>query len=246
MNTVQAHYDRHLGTRYPWMAGGIAEAIGRGAIEIDKFLQMSSPPGLAVDLGAGFGAHAIPLAERGFDVLAIDTCGTLLDELRTRGADLPVTAIQCDLRFFSRYLPRQADLVLCMGDTLTHLPNLVSVEKLIADVSANLAAGGEFMVTMRDYSCPLEDEYRFIPVRSSATRIFNCFLEYTKDHVNVHDIIHEWDGGKWDTSISVYQKIRIQPSWLRETMEKSGFTVTCTPAGGGMLFIRASRFCEHD
>lgn len=47
------------------------------------------------------------------------------------------------------------------------------------------------LLSFRDYSVPLQDEKRFIPVRSDEGRILTCFLEYSEDSVLVHDILHE-------------------------------------------------------
>ena len=66
------------------MVGGIASAFEWGAAELDTIGATPSSSGVAVDLGAGFGMHAVPLARRGFNVLAIDSCAELLDELNVR------------------------------------------------------------------------------------------------------------------------------------------------------------------
>ena len=59
VTAVAAHYDSHLAPIYLWMAGGIEQALTSGAGDIEG---LACPGGLAVDLGAGFGMHAIPLA----------------------------------------------------------------------------------------------------------------------------------------------------------------------------------------
>jgi len=58
---------------------------------------------------------------------------------------------------FEAHLTDQPDLVLCMGDTLPHLPDRRSVTELIERVAARLATGGRFLVSFRDYST---DVYR--------------------------------------------------------------------------------------
>jgi hypothetical protein len=68
MSPVSEHYEKLLAPVYAWMLGGADAAFARGASELASFLPKG---GLAVDLGAGFGAHAIPLARAGWRVLAI-------------------------------------------------------------------------------------------------------------------------------------------------------------------------------
>lgn len=240
MTSVQDHYDRHLGPVYTWMAGGIESALERGTAELDALGATPSGSGVAVDLGAGFGMHAIPLARWGFTVLAIDSCTALLDELRAQQGTLPIKTVKNDLQSFQRHLSGQAELVLCMGDTLTHLEDKASVEQLIATVSAELSVGGRFVTTLRDYSTSLKAEQRFIPVRSDENRILTCFLEYTDSHVTVHDILHERDGSLWKLSVSNYKKLRLSPAWLMSSLRANGFTVDHEPGASGMV-----RFVAH-
>jgi 2-polyprenyl-3-methyl-5-hydroxy-6-metoxy-1,4-benzoquinol methylase len=71
VTTVSEHYARHLGPVYTWMVGDIDAAFARSDGELEALDLALSAGGSAVDLGAGFGLHAIPLARRGFSVVAI-------------------------------------------------------------------------------------------------------------------------------------------------------------------------------
>jgi SAM-dependent methyltransferase len=226
MASVEEHYDKHLAPVYAWMVGGIAPAFERGAAELEAIGAIPSGSGVAVDLGAGFGMHAIPLARRGFDVVAIDSSTVMLEELSLEVGDLRVRAICDDLLSFPRYLSTQPELVLCMGDTLTHLPDEEYVERLIATVRESLAEDGRFVMTLRDYTMPLTGNQRFIRVRSDEHRIFVCFLEYSDTRVRVSDILHEREGSQWKMSVSSYDKLRIMPEWLDDRLRRSGFRVT--------------------
>lgn len=241
MASAREHYDQHLGPIYSWMGGGIESAFERGAAELDMIGATASSAGDAIDLGAGFGMHAVPLARRGYNVLAVDTCAPLLEELRVRTDGLPVRSVQDDLNSFSPHLSRKADLVLCMGDTLTHLTDEASVEELFATVSSTIRVGGRFVITLRDYSTPLVAEHRFIPVRSDENRILTCFLEYRDSHVRVHDLLHERDGSHWSLRISSYDKLRLSPDWLTHALKEVGFKVSREAGLAGMIRLVADR-----
>jgi SAM-dependent methyltransferase len=240
MAAVTEHYATHLGPVYAWMAGGVEAAIARGAKEIETLGLLPRLTGQAVDLGAGFGMHSIPLARRGFSVLAIDSCGELLQTLRQEAGDLPIRTVEGDLLAFGRHLDGLSEIVLCMGDTLTHLPDFATVNALFDSAARQLCAGGKLVLTFRDYSTPLRGEQRFIPVRSDAGRILTCVLEYEDQHVVVQDLLHEFDGTVWRQRVSSYRKLRIEPSMVVAALESLGFTVQRSAGGAGMICLVAS------
>jgi SAM-dependent methyltransferase len=235
MSSVQEHYDEHLGPVYAWMVGGIEPALERGAAELDAIGATPSGSGVAVDLGAGFGMHAIPLARRGFDVLAIDSSAVMLEDLSRQAVDARVQVICDDLLSFPQHLSAKPELVLCMGDTLTHLPDEEYVERLITAVRTSLPEDGRFVITLRDYTTPLTGNRRFIPVRSDDHRIFVCFLEYSDTRVRVSDILHQRKGSQWTMSVSSYDKLRILPEWLDDRLRRIHFAVTRDAGASGML-----------
>jgi hypothetical protein len=241
MAIIQEHYDNHLGPIYTWMHGGTDTAIASGAADVAKIAESLSRTGLAVDLGAGFGMHAIPLARQGFRVVAIDTCAALLEELRSHQDNLQIETVHDDLQSFRQYLPQPPLLVLCMGDTLTHLPDHDSVTRLIGAVSSEMETGGHFVITLRDYSTALTGEQRFIQVRSTERRILTCFLEYTASHVTVHDIVHEWNGTRWTMAVSAYRKLRLSPVWLVNALKVNHFAVEQRIGMSGMVHLTAHR-----
>ena len=62
---VKDHYANFLGPVYSWMVGDPEVAIIRANAELDAIGIPVNAAGTAVDLGAGFGTHALPLARRG-------------------------------------------------------------------------------------------------------------------------------------------------------------------------------------
>jgi SAM-dependent methyltransferase len=241
MTSVAEHYRSHLAPVYSWMAGGFDAAIGRGESEIGAIFPDLSNVGHAVDLGAGFGMHSIPLARRGCSVIALDSSRYLLEELKARAGILPITAVEDDLLAFQRYLDRPADVIMCMGDTLTHLPDPAAALQLFALAAASLRPGGQFILTFRDYTHALVGSGRFIPVKSDADRILTCFLEYAVDHVDVHDMLHERNVGIWQLKVGTYRKLRLDPQWVSASLHGRGFSVCTEPGPAGMVRVIAAK-----
>lgn len=238
MSSVEQHYDTLLAPIYLWMAGGIENALVLGASDV---ADCGKQGGLAVDLGAGFGMHAIPLARMGYRVVAVDSSAFLLEQLRSFGEGLPIKTVAGNLLQFPKHIAadQKADLIVCMGDTLTHLPNREDVASLARLAGTSLAPGGRFVATFRNYvDLPIGDK-RFIPVRSDASRIHTCFIEEAGDAVCVHDILHEKQDDKWSMRVSSYKKLRLAPESVREDFAEAGLAATVGAGPRGMVKLVA-------
>jgi SAM-dependent methyltransferase len=238
MASVRDHYNRHLGPIYSWMAGEFESASQQSAAIFDELDLRSSNNGIAVDLGAGHGLQSIPLARRGFNVFAIDQYAPLLAEMSTYAVGLAITPIVADIQSFKAHIPGKAEVIVCMGDTLTHLPSFQSVETLIKDAAAMLNARGLLICTFRDYvSAELEGNARFIPMRSDDQQILTCFLEYEPQTVRVHDILHKKQGAAWESTVSSYKKLRLSQEWVTALMMKMGFQIIRQAVDRGLITL---------
>ena len=241
MATAEEHYEDHLAPAYAWMAGGCDVALRAGSAEIEALELPVAPGALVVDLGAGFGMHAVPLARKGARVVAIDSSAELLRTLVELRDGLPIEAVRDELLEFRRHITRAPCAILCMGDTITHLPDLGAVDSLLGHAAAALAQAGTFVVTFRDYSVPLAADKRFIAVRSDDTRILTCFLEYEDAIVRVHDILHERTTEGWQTRVSHYPKLRLSPQYLMGRLDANGFSVRREAGLNGMVRLVARK-----
>lgn len=238
MASVTEHYEALLAPVYSWMVGGTEAAIEIGQTDLAPVLSNGN---FAVDLGAGFGMHTIPLARSGWRVLALDSSPILLSQLSSLAEGLPVRSCCGSLLNFAEYLSNgeRPDLVLCMGDTLTHLETPGDIATLSRTVAAHLSPHGRFVATFRDYSRLPSGQSRFIPVRADEDRILTCFLEEFEHHVQVHDLLHERIQGKWVTKVSSYRKLRLAPEAVRQAFLAAGLKAVIEPGPRGMVMLVA-------
>ncbi len=240
MNPAEAHYDRLLGPVYTWMAGGFDAAAERNRQQLAALGLARWPRGLAVDLGCGSGFQSIPLAEAGYRVVGIDWCEPLLAELRARTGTLTVRGVRDDLANFAAHCDAAPALIVCMGDTLTHLPSVEAVAAMAYDAARVLAPGGRLVLGFRDLAThELKGTQRFIPVRSELDRIFTCFLEYRPDFVEVNDLLHERTGGDWKLSASSYRKLRLDATRVAGLLGNAGFAIEHSTTDQGLVRIVA-------
>ncbi|WP_167471934.1 class I SAM-dependent methyltransferase [Nocardia arthritidis] len=246
--TAADHYERLLAEHYTWMLGGDVEAVAAAQAELLRRLGLGAESGAtAFDLGSGCGPQTLALAELGYTVTAVDTSAALLDELtelaERRGIAADIRPVHRDIRGTLPELAAAGSVaaVVCMGDTLPHLPERADVPELIANVAEALRPGGSFVVTYRDLTAELDGANRFIPVRGTADRVLTCFLDYVdEDTVMVHDLLHTRDGDGWRFAAGSYPKLRLSPRWLAEQCRKAGLDIRHDEVGpGGMRILHA-------
>jgi SAM-dependent methyltransferase len=241
MSDVQGHYRSLLAPIYSWMVGGAESAFERGAEELRGLGLLTDDLGYVVDLGAGFGMHAVPLARLGKKVLAIDSSAELLSELAHHASGLPVATVAGDLLAFPSHLEESPSAILCMGDTLTHLADDSAVEALIGRASEALTRDGVLVLTFRDYGSLPTGDGRFVNVRGGESRIHTCFLEEEGERVRVHDIVHERTGEGWEMRVSSYLKLRLRPEQVSRLMAGAGFAVETGVGMSGMVRLMGAR-----
>jgi len=242
LETVKDHYDAFLGSVYSWILGDFDTAARRSANFFDSIDLKAQAGAVAVDLGCGPGCQSLPLARLGFDVLAVDFCQALLDELSCRADGLRVRAVCDDLAAFRSHMSEPAELIVCMGDTLVHLPDEDAVLSVLSDVCQSLSPGGQFIYAIRDYFSNVpQGADRFIPIRSSEDQVFTCFLDYRDTTVHVHDILQRKVGSEWHMTISDYPKLRLHSETIDRQLERGGLRMTSKSLADGMIVGIAER-----
>jgi SAM-dependent methyltransferase len=234
-NIVKEHYDHLLADHYEWMFGASFESkVDEQKALLSQVAGLALSNELAVDLGCGSGFQSIALNDLGYRVLAVDLSEKLIATLASRIGTRDITANLGDLMQIRNFVaPASAALVVCMGDTLTHLPSTIEVSKLFKRVNQVLVPGGRFVVTWRDLAAsePVGLD-RFILVRSDEERIMTCCLEYSRDTVMVNDLIYVRDtAGTCTLNKSAYQKLRLSMAWVHNAMSEAGLTVKVAREG---------------
>lgn len=241
MSNSKDHYDSLLAQRYLWLMGGMEANLERYEKLFHSLELKPRDNGNAVDLGAGAGFQSIPLARLGFSVTAIDQSRPLLELLRQEAGELPVSIVCDDMLRFNKYCPQKLETAVCMGDTLPHLVNREQVSQLMEMVGIRLQPGGWFVISFRDLNEPRKGLNRFFDVRSDASRIFTCFLEYGPERVTVHDLVHERQNGGWVLHKGSYNKLRLEPEWVARLMAKNRMRVLKNFSEKGMVTMVARK-----
>jgi len=226
MTQVRKHYDELLSRHYSWMMGNYETNV-HGCLNFFKqHLILPLLSKRAIDLGCGTGFHCMALAEIGFEVVGIDLCDALLDEMKRHTKGYAVEAVHGDISEFKALTPRlPVEIITCMGDTLSHLQSFDRVCSLFENIYGSLEKGGVAVFSFRDNIRELTGTDRLIPVMSSPERIMTTFLEFTGNHLVVNDIIYTKRPDGWLVEKGSYKKLRIGAQWASRQLEKCGFRI---------------------
>ena len=253
MATAADHYDHLLAEHYTWMLGGDIDTAAATQADLLRGLGLevrADDGAVAVDLGSGPGPQTLALLRLGYvSVTAVDTSAFLLEELRDHathsGTAEAVRPVHADIRGVLPRLfsPGSVATIVCMGDTLPHLPTRADVQQLVTDVAEALRPGGSFVVTYRDLTDERHGTDRFIPVRQTADRILTCFLDYVDEStVTVYDLLHTRHDGAWQMKTSSYPKLRLPHQWLADQCHAAGLVVRhVETTAHGMQVLHAVR-----
>lgn len=131
-------------------------ALADPAVELDVeiYAGLAPPGGSILELGAGTGRVAIPLAERGFEVTGLDVAAGMLAQAEAKRASLP-DEVAARLRFVrgdmrSLALGRQFDAIIASYFTLAHVQPSVAWKQAFAGMARHLAPGGVIALHLPD------------------------------------------------------------------------------------------------
>jgi len=208
---IEGHYEQLLASRYTWMMGGIENCLAAARQLLDQIGLAGDLAGRTVlDLGSGPGYHARVLIARGARVVAVDLSQSCLNELRrdcTSAKLIPLHADLLDRKSFEPLGPFAA--VLCLGDTLAHLPEHASVGQLCQIAHDVLTPGGIFALEFREQTKELTAKDAVFTTRADRDRIMQCVLHYEATRVWVTDVVNEWNGNAWESKKGSYPKLRL-------------------------------------
>ena len=145
------------------------------------------------------------------------------------------------MKNISDYQNKNPELIICCGDTITHLASEDEIGQFIKSIGTSLISKGKLILSFRDYSSELNDTMRFIPVKSDSERILTCFLEYFDKKVRVTDLLYERKENKWVQKVSSYNKVRVSKDMILAMLNKNGFSILLAETINRMITIIAQK-----
>lgn len=190
--------------------------------ELESALALAKPAGTAVlDLGCGPGRFAVPLAQRGFIVTAVDRTPYFLGKAkaRARTAGVPLELIEADMRDFVR--TGAFDLALSLFSSFGYFDSKADDRVVVDNLFASLRPGSTCVIDVMGKET-LAARFE----RTTSERLANGSLL-----VERHEIVDDWSRVRNDWVVirkgrakNFTFTVRIYSGQeLRELLEAAGF-----------------------
>lgn len=186
------------------------DTFARGAREVQQLLALvGGEPHSVLDLGCGPGRHALPLADAGLNVTAVDTSPSLLEQLAEARGEREIEIAEADMREFVR--AEAYDLVVVMWTSFGYFTDEADHARVLDNVRTSLKPGGRLVLDLVgvEYLCrnlePVHlteyDDGRVLVERPDLTehmtRLENEWMLIDGDRVHYHDFSHRvWSAGE--------------------------------------------------
>ena len=136
--TPHASWAKVYDTAYAKAFGSHYEALTRNTASVVR--RKCPPPAALIDFGAGTGRLAIPLAQEGYTVTAVEPCPEMLDELRAKDTDRRVTTVISSMQDF--HAGPTFDVALCVFTVLLYLLDREALRSALQAAATCLRPGG--------------------------------------------------------------------------------------------------------
>lgn len=198
-----------------------------------RFVADRTPEGGKIlDVAAGTGNLAIELAKLGYQVTAIDVDPAMAErmeakrELAGKEGFLPLLM---DMRGLNT-LPAQAyDAVLCVGNSLVHLDNLIEIADAVIRMYDRLKPGGTLVLQIVNYDRILRDHVKELPLIERQAGedkvVFRRIYEMGEDGILFLGHLTVERGDSKESYTSEVKLLPLQSEELLQIMDQFGLPV---------------------
>lgn len=166
MDITQTFYD-NLASEYDKLFLDWQSTVKEQGLILDKIFRDNGFHNTAkiLDCACGIGTQAIGLAVLGYNVTASDISDGELKEARERAIknNVEISFKHADFCDLQKTFKKQFDIVIAMDNALPHMLSKSSLETAIKSITNQMATGGIFVASIRDYDVLLLDKPPYSP-----------------------------------------------------------------------------------
>jgi SAM-dependent methyltransferase len=186
--------------------------------------QVPAKAATIVDLGCGTGNVAIPLSQKGYNVVGIDLSDSMLAVAAQKAGTLPITWLEQDMVEWQ--VDEAVDAVVCLCDGLNYLIDETEFVRAIQTTADQLKPGGVFLFDlltaqqMRDYA----EGQPYQMDEPDLAYLWTCDWdesEATIEHALTFFV--QADDGRFDRFEESHAERAYDLKFVRSVLEQAGF-----------------------
>ena len=166
MNITQTFYD-NMASQYDKLFLDWQAATKEQAVILNKIFQDNGFDDTAriLDCACGIGTQVIGLAALGYQVTASDISDGELVEAKERAVknNVHIRFEHADFCALSKTFQEKFDIVIAMDNAWPHMLSASALENAIASITNQIAFGGMFVASIRDYDALLMEKPPYSP-----------------------------------------------------------------------------------
>ncbi|HNW51650.1 MAG TPA: methyltransferase domain-containing protein [Prolixibacteraceae bacterium] len=180
--------------------------------------------GKILDMGCATGSLAIALAEKGFEVTAIDLDQGMIDQAKRKDPLNKIHFREGDMLKILEYFPVTSfNGITCYGNTLAHLTEPKHIGSFFVSAFQLLQKEGKILIQVLNYESLLKTKPEKLPLIENETIRFERSYNYRPDGlINfVTRLTVKETNQVIENSVTLYPVTRYE---IADLLEKSGFT----------------------
>lgn len=166
MDIVQSFYD-NLASQYEKLFSDWNKTVEEQAELLHRLFSQNGfdTNASVLDCACGIGTQAIGLAKLGYSMTASDFSEGALTETKKRAAQngVEICFERADFRNLSHTFSKKFDIVIAMDNALPHMLTKKDLNSAIKSIVDQMAPGGMFVASIRDYDALLSDRPPYSP-----------------------------------------------------------------------------------
>ncbi len=184
-----------------------------------------------LDVACGTGAHAIALAQRGYEVVGADLSAAMIDVARARAA-ASAAAVRFEVAGFGGlrgHVGTGFDALVCLGNSLPHVLSEEALAAALEDMARCLRSGGVLLVQNRNFDRVLAARERWMEPQAHCEGetewLFLRFYDFEPDGLLTFNVVtlrrdgtHGWQQQVLQTRLRPWTQVE-----LLAALEAAGF-----------------------
>ena len=217
---IAARYERYV----PW-----GTRLAREVPFLDEELRSADARNV-LDCACGPGRHAMALAQKGFDVMGLDSSPEMLERARllVQEEKLEVSFVEGRFEAIPEDLHSRFDGLICLGNALSAAADERTLREVVGQFAAALKSGGVAITQTVDFSVVAQETVTTTPLRhveeDDEEYLFVKSFIRADERVFIHWVSLENQKDQWNSEVTCREVFVVHPDTLLELFRASGFS----------------------